>query len=42
MHHYEEGDTPALIMNPHKISKRIEYVNYVLQSCRKQLEHLCK
>ena len=42
MHHYEEGGTPALIMSPHKISKRVEYVNYVLNSCRKQLEHHCK
>ena len=42
MHHYEEGGTPALIMNLHKISKTVEYVNYVLHSCHKQLEHNCK
>ena len=41
LHHYEEGGTPALIVDPHRVAKHKEYVNYVLYSCCKQLSMLC-
>ena len=41
LHHYEEGGTPALIVDPRRIAKRNEYVSYVLHSCSKRLTKLC-
>ena len=41
LHSYEEEGTPALIVDPHRIEKRKDYVNYVLHSCSKWLPKLC-
>ena len=41
LHHYEEGGTPALIVDPCRIAKCKDYVNYVLHSCSKWLAKLC-
>ena len=37
LHHYEDGGTAALTVDPHRIAKHIDYVNYVMHSCAKQL-----
>ena len=41
LHSYEEGGTLALIVDPRRISRRKDYVNYVLHSCSKRLAKLC-
>ena len=41
LHHYEEGGTPALIVDPCRIARCKDYVNYVLHSCSKWLVKLC-
>ena len=41
LHNYEEGSTPALIVDPCRIEKLKDYVNYVLHSCSKWLAKLC-
>ena len=33
LHYYEEGGTLALMITPHKIATRKEYISYVLHSC---------
>ena len=37
LHHFEEVGTPALIVDPCRIVKHKDYVNYVLHSCFKWL-----
>ena len=41
LHHYEDGGTPALIVDLRRIAKHKDYVNYVLHSCAKQLTKHC-